>query len=304
MRRKINLIIISVLSLLIGIVIYVNLVPYPKFSKSTIIKETRVFFDIQEGKKLATTTCFQCHYNYEQHALSGRQFGNPKRLGDYFSPNITQDKKTGIGSWTYKDLYVLLRTGIKKDGTVAFDMPKYPLLSEYDIQSLIAFLRSDDQMVKPIENNTPEPSYSIFVKLYKHFFLKPEPISKFLIEHPDTNDSFQFGKYLVNAKYSCFDCHSRNSITNNYSNPEKSLGYLRGGNRHANENREIIYAPSIINVSNAEHLGYNQQEFFELLTNGIKKNGEAVRNPMFPFSNLTRKESQAIFKYLNQCCND
>lgn len=304
MRRKIYLTIISVLSLFIGLATYVNIVPYPTFSKSVNIKENSLFFDVNEGKKLALTTCFQCHYNYEQNALSGRQHGNPKRLGDFHSPNITQDKKTGIGSWTNEELYLLFRTGIKKDGTVVFDMPKYPLLSEYDIQSLIAFLRSDDPLVRPAKKHTPSPSYSLVTKVYIHFLLKPEPLPNYFIQHPDTNNLFQFGKYLVDAKYSCFDCHSRNSITNNYSYPEKSLGYLKGGNRHANENREIIYSPSIINIANSNNLGYKEDEFYVLITNGIKKNGDAVKDPMFPYSLLNRKETNAIYEYLNKCCDD
>jgi hypothetical protein len=41
--------------------------------------------------------------------------GNPERLGDFYSSNITKDSISGIGSWTVDEIYILLRTGIKKD---------------------------------------------------------------------------------------------------------------------------------------------------------------------------------------------
>ncbi len=304
MKRTIYLIIIFIVSIFFGLRIYVDFVPYPTFPTSVELKDNGQKICVNEGKKLATTTCLQCHFNFEHNALSGKKHGNPKRLGDFHSSNITQDLKTGIGTWSNEELYLLLRSGIKKDGTVAFDMPKYPLLSEHDILSLIAFLKSDDPLVRPVENHTPNPSYSLMTKVYIHFFLKPEPLLNYKVEHPDTNNSFQFGKYLVNAKYSCFDCHSKNSITNNYSFPEKSLGYLKGGNRHANENREIIYTPGIILNDNNKAGLYSANEFHYLLTRGIKRNGDPVSDPMFPYPSLNEIEIKAIYTYLQNCCNE
>jgi hypothetical protein len=303
--RNILLIIVFFLIIFLSVIsIYSNLVPFPRYKVNVDFDISTTTFDEQDGRKLILTTCFQCHYNKEHHALSGRMHGNPKRLGDFYSSNITNDTLTGIGTWSKEDLYFFFRTGIKKDGNVAFDMPKYPLLSEKDLGALIAFLKSDDPLVKPTKHHIPKPSYSLITKVYKHFFLKPEKLPSKSIEHTDTSNYFEFGRYLVNAKYSCFDCHSKNSITNNYSFPEKSLGYLKGGNRHANENREIIYTPSIINISNKDYLSYSENEFYKLLVYGIKKNGYPVKDPMFPYSVLNRREVNAIFKYLNNCCDE
>jgi hypothetical protein len=187
---------------------------------------------------------------------------------------------------------------------VAFDMPKYPLLSEQDLSALILFLKSNDPIVRPVKNEIPVPKYSFFAKLYIKYFHKPEKLPTSLVLHPDTSNLFDLGKYLVNAKYSCFDCHSKNSITNNYSFPEQSLGYLKGGNRHANEKREIIYTPGIILNDNYKSGLYTVGEFHNLLTRGVKRNGDPVLDPMFPYPFLNETETKAIYTYLQNCCNE
>jgi len=254
---------------------------------------------VQEGKMLATTVCIQCHYNPEKGTLSGRMHGNPERLGDFYSSNITKDSISGIGSWTVDEIYILLRTGIKKDGTLAFDMPKYPLLSEADIQSLISFLRSDDPLVAPTINIIDKPNYSFLTKVLLKFVLKPEELNRNRIPEPDTTDLVSYGMYLSTAKYSCFDCHSKNSVFNDYSNPENSLGFFQGGNRHANEEREIIYSSNL--TPSASGIGnYSFEEFYNCLVFGVKKDNSPVRNPMFPFSQLSKLEVKAIYAYLMQ----
>lgn len=253
----------------------------------------------KEGRKLMMTTCYQCHFDVEENAFSGRKHGNPKRLGDFYSANITNDTLTGIGSWTVDELYYFFRTGIKKNGELAFDMPKYPLLSDKDLLSLIAFLKSDDPLVRPISYKVPLPQYSFITKMLIKMILKPEPFNNY-VKHPDTTDAYNYGKYLVNAKYSCFDCHSKNSVTNNYSYPEKSLGYLKGGNRHSNEQRQIIYS-SNISCSNNGIGKYSLEQFYNVLLRGIKHDGNPIRNPMFPYSALDSNECKSIYLYLNSC---
>ena len=252
-----------------------------------------------EGRRIVNTICIRCHYNDRTNSLSGRQHGNPKRLGDFSSGNITQDSVTGIGKWTNGQLYYFLKTGIKPNGDYVFDMPKYPNMSEEDILSIIAFMKSDDSLVRKTINLNPKPKFSFLTKILLHTVISPPRYNDKKMPPPDTNDAVSFGRYLATAKFSCYECHSLNMVTTNYNQPEKSWRFFKGGNPHVNENREKIYTPNITGDS-ARGIGkWTEQQFVKTLRNGIKPDGSQLRDPMFPFYLLTEKEAKCIYRYLN-----
>ncbi len=252
---------------------------------------------IAEGKRMALTICYRCHYNLETGTLAGRQHGNSKRAGDFYSGNITRDTATGVGDWTNGELLFLLRTGIKRNGKFVYDMPKYPNLGDEDIYSIIAFLKSDDKLVKPTRFENPKPKFSLVIKSLLWLSYRPPTFPQYQIPMPDSTNSAEFGKYLV-AKFSCFECHSGNSVTNNYESPEKSWRYLKGGNRHANEKREIIYSPDITGNKKTGIGNWTEEQFKMAVKFGTKPDGESVKDPMFPFYLLSDKEINAIYCYL------
>jgi len=63
-------------------------------------------------------------------------------------PNITQDKETGIGDWTYEELMTFLKTGKRPDGGCTDSLMIEVLrtscmqLTGYDLQSLAIYLQS------------------------------------------------------------------------------------------------------------------------------------------------------------------
>ena len=76
------------------------------------------------------------------------------------APNITQDKETGIGSYTDAELKQVMRKGIKKNGVpVAMVMPSgfYEIMTDRDLDAVIAYLRT----IKPIKNTVADPVYKI-----------------------------------------------------------------------------------------------------------------------------------------------
>lgn len=267
-------------------------------TQNPILELTADSLKVKEGKKMALTICFRCHYNENTNTLSGRKHGNPKRLGDFSSGNITNDSLTGIGGWSNGQLYYFLKTGIKPNGEYVFDMPKYPNLSEDDILGVIAFLKSNDSLVRKTQNQNPKPRFSFLTKLLLHTVLRPLDFNLTKTLPPDTNNLEKYGKYLATAKYSCYECHSLNMVTNSYTYPEKSWGFFKGGNPHVNENREKIYTPNITNDTIIGIGKWTKEEFKTAVKNGIKRNGQAVRDPMFPFYLLNDTEVESIFTYL------
>lgn len=278
--------------------LYVWYAPLPLYPVQKVTRSiTFTATDIQEGKRIAQTICIRCHYNYETGTLAGRQHGNPKRLGSFYSGNITNDSVTGIGKWTTDELYFFLKTGIKPNGKFVFDMPKYPNLSENDINGIIGYLKSNDTLVKATRFLNPPPKYSLVTKLLLHTVIIPPVYRSAPVLPPDSTNLIVYGRYLATAKFSCYECHSLNTVTNNYNNPEKSWGYFKGGNPHANEDFEKIYTPDI--TGNQTGIGtWTEQQFIRTLKNGIKPNGTSVKDPMFPFHLLTDREATAIYQYL------
>ena len=277
----------------------VYLAPLPKYKTQNIeLNPKFTEMQIAEGKRIALMICVHCHMNEETGTLAGRHHGNPKRLGEFNSGNITQDSSTGIGLWSNGELYYFLKTGIKPDGDYVFDMPKYPNLSEEDMMSLIGFLRGDDALVHETKNATPKPQFSLLTKILLHTIIEPPDYKEDKVPSPDTNDLIAFGRYLATAKFSCYECHSLNSITNDYNYPEKSWGFLKGGNPHVNEERKKIYTANISGDTIKGIGAWSEVDFRRALKNGIKRNGTAVKDPMFPFYLLSDREVKAIFLYL------
>lgn len=280
------------------IVIGILLMPIPKYetysSSNQPYKTDSV--SIYEGKRLVLSICAHCHYNDEYGTLAGRKHGNPEKLGSFYSGNITKDSINGIGSWNEGELYYFFRTGIKPDGTYVFDMPKYPNLSEEDLASLIKFLKSDDALVKETPFKNPKPEYSILLKILLKIWLKPIKYDGIFVKNPDKNNMVEWGEYLSTAKFSCFDCHSGNAVTNNYKNPEKSWRFFKGKNPHVDEEGKLVFSSPLLPIEEK----YSIEEFVNTVKTGYRPDGSILNDPMFPFAQLSDDELGAIYLYLKQ----
>ncbi len=254
---------------------------------------------VERGKKIALMLCANCHKDPHTGILTGHQMMEaPKEFGVVYSQNITQDKTYGIGTWTDGELLYLLRTGIKRDGQYAPPwMAKLPHMADEDINSVIAFLHSDDPMVAPtpVPDKPCEPSF--LAKMLANFAFKPLPMPDHKIELPDTNDHVQLGKYLV-FNLDCYSCHSADFKTNNYLEPEKSVGYLAGGNKPLDANGKQMVTQNLTPDDETGIGKWTEERFVNALKSGIMVNEPALRYPMVPFVNLTDNEAKAIYAYL------
>jgi mono/diheme cytochrome c family protein len=73
----------------------------------------------------------------------------PDKFGTWRTPNITQDKSTGIGGWTDDQIAASIREGVRPDGSGLFAiMPfmNYAVMTDDDTKALVAYLRT----IKPI----------------------------------------------------------------------------------------------------------------------------------------------------------
>ncbi|HUZ67796.1 MAG TPA: c-type cytochrome [Beijerinckiaceae bacterium] len=89
--------------------------------------------------------------------LGGSEVGfDIPHLGAFYGPNLTPDKKTGLGGWTDKQIITALQTGVTPSGRMlAPIMPwrSFAKLTKRDARAIVAFLRS----LPPVKNQIPGP---------------------------------------------------------------------------------------------------------------------------------------------------
>lgn len=255
---------------------------------------------IAEGARMARMMCAQCHES-EDGKLGGAFMPDTKEFGKIYAPNITQHPKYGITDYTSGELAFLFRTGIKKNGQFAPPwMPKYPHLSDKDLNNLIAFLKSDHYMVQASQNDPPYRQPSFLAKALSRFAFFPLEYPSDPIAEPDTSDPVAFGKYISTAKFECFSCHSADFKTLDIGQPEQSEGFMAGGNSLLRVSGETVLSPNLTMDPETGLGNWTEDEFIKSVRYGIRPNGKAaVEYPMVPYTDLTDKEISAIWAYLN-----
>ena len=80
--------------------------------------------------------------------------------GKVTAPDLTSDKETGSGSWTDGQIMRAIREGIGHDGRVLLPImfyTEYRFMSDEDIESIIAFLRS----IELVKNDLPKSELDV-----------------------------------------------------------------------------------------------------------------------------------------------
>ncbi|MCO5280309.1 MAG: hypothetical protein M9931_04535 [Chitinophagales bacterium] len=234
--------------------------------------------------------------------LSGKLMQEiPKDFGTIYSKNITHDneKGKGIGKWSDADIAHLLRTGCKPEGSyLPIYMPKFPHLSDYDLKSAIAYLRSDMPLVQASSNEAPESNPSFLVKFLCRVAFKKLGYPKQEISMPDTNNLVAYGRYLTVGRYDCWTCHSSDFKTLDFVSPEKTPGYCSGGNTLITPSGSSIFSANITPDEKTGIGTWIEEDFKNVMHSLIRKDGKALRAPMLAYNGLTDNEIKAIWQYL------
>jgi mono/diheme cytochrome c family protein len=295
------LIVIGVLVILVGgFAAFIAVKGIPKYTAENLdLKVTSTPDRIERGKQLSAMLCNDCHLNPNTGRLTGREMDEVSQFGTVHSRNITNDPEHGIGKMTDGQLAFLLRTGIRPDGRFLPVMAKLQKMSDEDLQSIIAFLRSDNEWVKADATPNNDSKYSFLTKFLTTMkLIRPMPFYKSVAE-PDTTNQVKWGEYVAIYRVECYTCHSADFTTVDFINPEKSKGFFAGGNKFAMPDGSVIYSA---NLTMDEETGigrWTEEEFVKALKTGIVPHGQpAVRQPMKPYVYLTDGEAKAIYAYL------
>lgn len=242
----------------------------------------------------AVAGCSACHTvpKGTPHA-GGRAFPIP--FGKVYATNITQDKETGIGSWSDKEIRDSIVKGIRPNGERLIPVMPYEAYSgmaEEDLKVLIVYLRTLDPVRK--ENLRPKVYVSLFrplvtplwLKLFGRFSNPPAKAPKSGVER---------GRYLVEHVSLCADCHTPRNLL---MAPRRAL-YLAGS-------KVGILGEEIPNITPDKETGigeWSRSDIAELLLTGTKPDLDNVQGLMAEvieagFKQMKKEDALAIADYL------
>ncbi len=182
------------------------------------------------GKYLAVAAdCQVCHTAKAGRAFAGGlAFSTP--FGLIYSPNITPDRETGIGTWSDADFLRAVHRGIAKDGThlyPAFPYESYALMDDSDVLAIKAYLFS----LAPVHATAPPNTLRFpfdqrwLMAIWSAFY---NPDHRFRPQ-PDQSPQWNRGAYLVEALGHCGDCHTPRNLAQAPDNRRKFAGAVIDG---------------------------------------------------------------------------
>ncbi len=185
---------------------------YPAYPPTKSTDSSRAQL-ISHGEYVAKMgNCISCHTNVKAGTpayAGGLPIETP--FGTFYSPNITPDKKTGIGSWTLQDFTRAMREGLSPSGENYF--PVFPFayfanITDDDIRALYEYFMSltaveQQNKTLPFPFNIPGARLSLWG--WKLLFFYP---NQALEKDPKQSDEWNRGHYLVDSLGHCSMCHT------------------------------------------------------------------------------------------------
>ncbi|WP_249678659.1 c-type cytochrome [Pseudomonas abieticivorans] len=187
---------------------------------------------IKQGEYLARAgDCVACHT-----AKGGKPFagGLPMEtpIGTIYSTNISPDKQTGIGDYSFEDFDQAVRHGVGKSGSTlypAMPYPSYARVSDDDMKALYAYFMKG---VEPVaqENKAVDIHWPLSMRwplaFWRGMFApKVEPFKA-----AGTDEAVNRGAYLVEGLGHCGACHTPRALTMQEKalNPADGKEFLAG----------------------------------------------------------------------------
>ncbi len=269
---------------------------YPAYPPTTPATGTQQEL-VKRGEYLAKMgDCISCHTNVKAGTpayAGGLPIETP--FGTFYSPNITPDKETGIGTWTEQDFIRALKEGRDPHGRNYFPVFPYYYFAkttDEDARALYAYFMSlpavnQQNKSLPFPFNVPGARLSLWG--WNLLFFYPE-------EHDFQYDKTQSaawnrGKYIVDGLGHCSMCHTP---LNPFGAP-KNKYYLTGSFIDG------YWAPNITKYGLASATHQEVADVFK--KNQLINNAGPVAGPMAEVNHnsmmyLTDEDRMAVATYL------
>ncbi|MFW2440856.1 MAG: c-type cytochrome [Arenicellales bacterium] len=242
-------------------------------------------------------SCAVCHTDKENNGepLAGG-YALKTDFGTFYSPNITPDRETGIGSWSDEDFIRALQQGISPQGKhyfPSFPYTAYTKMQREDVLALKAYLFSQ-KPVKKLNQKHDLPFYMTIVpsaRIWKSQYFKAGEFHKL----PDKTAEWNRGAYLVEAMGHCTECHT----------PRKGLGVLDNSRAFAGE-QKLTGVGTVPNITPDKKTGIGRWSVDDLVyyfETGSTLDGDSSGGKMASIidnslSQLPESDRKAIAVYL------
>jgi mono/diheme cytochrome c family protein len=203
------------------------------------------------------------------------------------SPNITQDRETGIGAWTDEQIIDAIRNGRRPDNTVIgppMPIDMYNRMSDDDVKAIVAYLRT----IKPIKHKVAKSNY----KMPLH---APPPAGH--VTAPPKSDKVAYGAYISGPLAHCIECHTPQ--VRGQRDFEHMLG--AGGFPFDQPGGGVILAPNITPDPETGIGKWTDDQIKKVITTGIHITGRKMGVPMpfDHFAKMTAEDFDAVVTYLH-----
>lgn len=207
---------------------------------------------IQRGQYVAQLgDCIACHTAKGGATMAGGlELKTP--MGTIYSSNITPDRDTGIGSYSFEQFDRAMREGVTPDGShlyPAMPYPSYAKMSEEDMRALYAYLLHGVEAVAQgnLEADMGFPFNQRWgLWFWNLVFVDNQPFKA----DPSKDEQLNRGAYLVQGLGHCGSCHTPRGI----AFQEKAMSDTGSGGQHylAGETVEEWRALSLRNLWTVE----------------------------------------------------
>ncbi|MBP2169400.1 mono/diheme cytochrome c family protein [Erwinia toletana] len=258
---------------------------------------------IKRGDYLARAgDCVACHTSKGGKPFAG---GLPMAtpIGTIYSTNITPDKQSGIGDYSYDDFQKAVRHGVAKNGDTlypAMPYPSYAVVSDEDMQALYAYFMHGVAPVAQVNQDSDIPwplSMRWPLAIWRGVFA---PDVKAFQPKSGEDPLLARGRYLVEGLGHCGACHTPRSITMQ----EKALNDDKGSDYLAGSNAPIDgWNANNLRGDNRDGLGrWSEDDLVQFLRTG-RNDHTAVFGGMsdvveHSLQHLTAEDATAIARYL------
>lgn len=248
---------------------------------------------LERGRLLAAAgDCAVCHTTAGG-ATNAGGLAMDTPFGTLYSTNITPDRETGIGNWSFAAFDRAMRQGISRDGRhlyPAFPYTAFRNIQEADMQALYAYLMSQPAVSQAPKANKMSFPFNVrpLMAGWNTLFLGRGEYQADPAQSPQWNR----GAYLVNGLGHCAACHS----PRNLMGAEKTgRSFLAGGMVDGWE------APALSGLRNAT-TPWTEAELTDYLSSGFSERHGVAAGPMGPvvgeLAMLPKSDVEAISNYL------
>jgi cytochrome c553 len=229
---------------------------------------------IERGRYMADVAgCMHCHTaigpkgpDLDKAWAGGLEI--QEKFGTWRSPNISQDKDTGIGGWTDQQIIDAIREGKRPTGNQLFAIMPYLFynrMSNDDVRALVAFMRTLPAIPNKVERATD-------------LKLPPMPAPPPTGQPPDKADPVAYGSYLASLMH-CGMCHT----------PMKKDGTFDMERMFAGGfpmelppvmGEGILYTPNLTPDEKTGIAAYTEEDMIRAVKEMKKKDGKQIMPPM------------------------